>query len=492
MSRILVTVGTDHHPFQRLVDWADRYAQSHPEHDVFIQYGSAKAPSHPQRSALLDHAQLQTEINRADAVVCHGGPATITDIRRTGLRPVCVPRDPTRGEHVDEHQLRFAQRIARAGLVDLCGDIDGLDATVERALSRERAAVEADRPVAPGVQRVGEIVSDLVSQRRTDAGHAGSSGSAPAADSEALRVVFIGGQGRSGSTLLERALGQLPGVVSIGETVHLWDRGLRDNELCGCGQAFSSCPFWREVGQVAFGGWDQVDADRAVDLRFAVDRNRYLPLLMRPSMSGRYRQRHEAYLDRLHRLYQAVATVSGCSTIIDSSKHASYALLLSRMPSLDLRLLHVVRDSRAVAHAWTKTVARPEAGGIPMPVYGPAKAAVLWDVQNAVIEQLRHRHPYLRVRYEDFVQAPKDALLEASRFTGIDDDSAVLSMIHGDTLRLAPSHTVAGNPMRFVSGDVTIRSDESWLREMPPARRRFVAALTLPLQHHYGYSSRTR
>ena len=53
MSRILVTVGTDHHPFQRLVDWGDRYAARHPEHQVFIQYGSARPPAHALRSALL-------------------------------------------------------------------------------------------------------------------------------------------------------------------------------------------------------------------------------------------------------------------------------------------------------------------------------------------------------------------------------------------------------------------------------------------------------
>jgi hypothetical protein len=151
-----------------------------------------------------------------------------------------------------------------------------------------------------------------------------------------------------------------------------------------------------------------------------------------------------------------------------------------------------VRDCRAVAHAWTKTVARPEAGGIPMPVYGPAKAAVLWDVQNAVIERLGRGHPYLRVRYEDFVHAPKDALVDAARLAGIDDVGAVLSMLDGDTLTLGPSHTVAGNPMRFVSGRVTIRSDETWQESMPTVRRRLVGALTLPLQRHYGYGSRLR
>ncbi len=150
-------------------------------------------------------------------------------------------------------------------------------------------------------------------------------------------------------------------------------------------------------------------------------------------------------------------------------------------------MLHVVRDSRAVAHAWTKTIARPEADGVPMPVYGPAKAAILWDVQNAVIEQMHRRHPYLRVRYEDFVEAPKDVLLAAARFAGIEDDSRILQFLDGDTLHVNPSHTVAGNPMRFSSGDITIRSDQSWRTEMTTSRRRFVSAMTLPLQRHYGY-----
>jgi UDP-N-acetylglucosamine transferase subunit ALG13 len=478
VSRILVTVGTDHHPFQRLVDWADHYATTHPEHEVFIQYGSAVPPQHPWRSALLDHAQLLTEIERSDVVVCHGGPATITDVRRSGLIPICVPRDAVLGEHVDAHQQRFAARIASANLVDTQTDVANLDAAVEAAVARGRSSTDTAHAAAVGVRNVRDVVAGLLSKT-----------SKP---DEGIRVVFIGGQGRSGSTLIERALGELPGVVSVGETVHLWDRGLRDNELCGCGRPFRACEFWSRVGEVAFGGWDRLDADRAVDLRFAVDRNRYLPLLVRPQLSRAYERRHRAYIDRLQRLYRAIAEVSGATTIIDSSKHASYALLLSRMTTIDLRLLHVVRDSRAVAHAWTKTIARPEAGGIPMPVYGPAKAAVLWDVQNAVIERLGRHHRYLRIRYEDFVRAPKDALVDAAKLAGIDDTGAVLAMLDGDTLNLGPSHTVAGNPMRFVSGDVTIRSDETWQNDMTSARRRLVNALTLPLQHHYGYGTKPR
>src|SRR5258706_786037 len=72
----------------------------------------------------------------------------------------------------------------------------------------------------------------------------------------AVRVLFIGGMGRSGSTLLDRMLGSAPGVVSVGELRKFWRRGVVTNELCGCGQPIRECPFWRDVAREAFGGFE--------------------------------------------------------------------------------------------------------------------------------------------------------------------------------------------------------------------------------------------
>ena len=66
-------------------------------------------------------------------------------------------------------------------------------------------------------------------------------------------VLYIAGWGRSGSTLLERLLAEVDGVTLLGEVVHLWERGVREDELCACGTAFSGCPFWSEVGRVPRG-----------------------------------------------------------------------------------------------------------------------------------------------------------------------------------------------------------------------------------------------
>ena len=64
------------------------------------------------------------------------------------------------------------------------------------------------------------------------------------------QVLYIGGMGRSGSTLLAYLLGQLQGYVVAGELKFIWQNGIRDNELCGCGAPFRECAFWQGVGEV--------------------------------------------------------------------------------------------------------------------------------------------------------------------------------------------------------------------------------------------------
>jgi UDP-N-acetylglucosamine transferase subunit ALG13 len=487
-GRILVSVGTDHHPFDRVVGWADAWARDHPEDVVVVQHGSAREPVVAEGTPLLDHASLQREMDEADVVVCHGGPATLTEARRHGHLPICVPRDPLLGEHVDDHQQRFARHLARVGMVVIADD----EATFRNCLTRALAEPEQWRvPVAgteggeaaPGVTRIGELIDELVHKHR-GAQPLPSSDPGPRTD-RPVTVLYLGGQGRSGSTLLERAVGQLPGVVNVGELVHLWERGVRDDERCGCGEAFSRCEFWRKVGERGFGGWDRLDIDAVIRLRYQVDRNRYAPLLARPGVSPRYHLRQRRFADLLGRLYTAIADVSGAEVVVDSSKHGSYAWLLRQVPGVDLRVLHVVRDSRAVAFAWAKeSVERPEAPGSFMPVYGPWRSSTYWNAQNALLEALPG--PSRVVRYEDFVADPVVSLRRAAEL--LDHDPAEAdSLVDGHRMHLATAHTVAGNPMRFTTGDVTIRNDDAWQSAMPVGRQRLVTTLTTPLRQRYGY-----
>src|ERR1019366_6712916 len=97
-------------------------------------------------------------------------------------------------------------------------------------------------------------------------------------------------------------------------------------------------------------------------------RERYTPLLMLLNrvpaelLGGKLRR---AYEDALSRLYSAIREVAGKSVVVDSSREASQALVLARIPSIDLRVLHLVRDSRAVAFSYSRRKAQFRADNAP-------------------------------------------------------------------------------------------------------------------------------
>ena len=80
-------------------------------------------------------------------------------------------------------------------------------------------------------------------------------------------VLYIAGPGRSGSTLLDLVLGQVDGVVSIGELRNLWYAGFHGAWPCGCGKPVTECPFWSAVLARAFGSVESVCPESMQELR---------------------------------------------------------------------------------------------------------------------------------------------------------------------------------------------------------------------------------
>ncbi len=314
---------------------------------------------------------------------------------------------------------------------------------------------------------------------------------------QVVTVLYIGGRGRSGSTILARTLGQIPGVVNVGELSQLWSRGLRENERCGCGQPFHSCEFWRAVGDEAFGGWDNVDVDKLVGFMPYLERQRYAPhyaLAAKTSIRTRKMntviQECGSILERLHR---AIQRVSGAGVIVDSSKRWSYAVLLSMLPFADLRVMHLVRDSRAVAFSWGRIKESPAvAGGRLMPRMSPAKASRAWSLQNYSYDFFSGFAHLSRLRYEDFVSNPTLYLAETLIRVGFDVEADSLPVVRGREISVSVDHTVSGNPGRFRRGNIELQLDEEWRVKMRGADMNVVTTLTAPLLLKYGYLGRKK
>jgi hypothetical protein len=307
-----------------------------------------------------------------------------------------------------------------------------------------------------------------------------------------IPVLLIAGAPRSGSTLLDRVIGMHDGFCSAGELQFIWQRSFGENQLCGCGVPFYECAFWREVSEKAFGVEPQeVDQAAATRLKASVDDKRHLHWLVLKA-PPRFRSALLAYGDLLERLYGAVLQVSAARMVVDSSKDPRHGFVLSRLPRFEVHVVHLVRDPRAVAFSWKRVRRRPEIHwkSQDMMTQQTLASSARWTLHNVLVELLaRSAASYCRVRYEDFVVDPSAALSRIlAPYDWVDDKPAAVAA--GEVV-LEPSHTVAGNPMRFKNGPLNIELDDEWRTAMPLRDRLLVAAVTWPLLARYGYSLRT-
>jgi hypothetical protein len=302
-------------------------------------------------------------------------------------------------------------------------------------------------------------------------------------------VLYVAGVARSGSTLLNLLLGRLPGHVDVGETFYLWDAGLVKNQTCACGQPFQECPFWLEVGERAFGGWDNLDAQHVLALRNRVDATKRVAQVISPvSWSADFDADLQEYQGYVAALFRAVSATADGAVVVESSKRPSLATILRRDPSIDLRLVHLTRDPRGVAYSWSRKVAVPPGGGSRafMKQRPARQIARRWVTVNLMFEVMARRGtPRLLLRYEDLAEDPHRWLAELAMFSGLDPDELPDPVEGAEGLSFR-SHAVKGGRIRFQKS-LDIRLDERWRTEMDGRSRRLTEAITWPTRRLYGY-----
>ena len=288
-------------------------------------------------------------------------------------------------------------------------------------------------------------------------------------------------------------LGQAHGIVAVGELRYLWARGPVEDVLCTCGERFSKCSFWTAVGERAFGGWDRLPAAEVLALQQRVDRHRRLPEVFWGRVRGRRSRPVAAYITYLERLYEAILAVSGASVVVDSTKDPPHAWLLWRSNRIDLRIVHLIRDSRAVAYAWTKRMRRPEVQEreVFMDRERPHVIGWKWNDYNLLFGLLRRAQiPSVSIRYEDLAGDPAAALERALSLVADAAADGRSVQLEGGVFVRGEGHALSGNPGRFQVGPVEIRRDDDWRAALPRRQFWIVTAITLPLLMRYRYPLR--
>ena len=301
-------------------------------------------------------------------------------------------------------------------------------------------------------------------------------------------MLFIGGSGRSGSTLIDLLLNNHPSVQSVGE-VHRLNLYARDNcEPCTCGSPVSECSFWLEVEDEVrrLLGWNQ---DRnplqeteimlipaAVNPILATAQKAAMLAAPRPLgrlANGLFAPAHQKAIEMSLLWYDAIRNVTNTKIIIDSSKDARRLKGLYLTAPEQFRLLYMIRDGRAVcASAIRRT-------GMSM-----KQAAIEWkrsQRHTALTSRGIPAKSRLKIHYEDLCREPESTMLRACEFLGLEYHSEMLA------LRKSEAHNIGGNPMRFKTGEREIKLDEQWRAQLTDEERLEFDAIAGAQNRRLGY-----
>ena len=291
---------------------------------------------------------------------------------------------------------------------------------------------------------------------------------------------------RSGSTLLGMVLNSTPGFFSVGELRWFWSHANSGHKQCGCGETVLECPFWSDViSDLKKAG---IDIPRLAALTPRLTRTGNMPTIWARKFNPSTGRKWEELLAATQQLYQAVSNRCGGNIIVDGSKIPPQLMLLQEMQSVDLRILHLVRDGRGVAYSWEKRAARAikKKRGPRAKHRSAYNAMAVWMIQNFLLDRISRQHTYRTlIQYEDFATNPESTLLRSLKKLDLEIH---LTIPESREIILPETHSLGGSPKVRSSGTHRkIVLDDEWRHKMKPVTRIILSLVGLVWLRRYGY-----
>lgn len=298
------------------------------------------------------------------------------------------------------------------------------------------------------------------------------------------RMLYIGGAARSGSTLLGEMLGAQPRTFNAGELSLIWRDASRASS-CACGSSIPTCPVWGPALEAVEAGtgvtehdWGALAATRA---SLAPTRRAQRVIRLARTDRSTWSTEVRRLVTATNTLLEAVCREVDATTIVDSSKTPTGAIF-DTLIGQDVRLLHLVRDPRAVVSSSRRSrgVKRHNRDSLP-PGAGTLVATARWSQSNLGNLAISRWLPgTMLIRYEDLTHQPTAVLEQLCTSLQIAYDPSTID--NASLVLDGPSHAAVGNPTRANGLVRPIQTDLRWKTEVPPLHAPLVYAATWPLQ----------
>lgn len=281
-----------------------------------------------------------------------------------------------------------------------------------------------------------------------------------------MKIVYIGGCGHSGSTLLDALLNTHPSIVGLGEVEKIGQKFISEKARCACGERFSECPFWSKLfTKTAAYQVKQVRHIIQTKADYFLGREKYsfktwanLPVTL------------AEYMDSTRQVFEYASQQSGASVLVDSTKMVFRAEVLAKEYTDEFVLIHLIRDGRAVAWSYYKK-------------YGKILPFLrLWVAENLKFEMLKLRFAgkKITVSYEAFAANPTKVLRQIARLVEVDED------LFQTTDWTKACHQVNGN-MKIFNSNTHIKVDDGWRNNFPIYASVMYYLFLLPIHLYYRF-----
>jgi len=302
--------------------------------------------------------------------------------------------------------------------------------------------------------------------------------------------------------MLDNLVSNHPKIESLGELAQLTSHlnkgrtGISWDWTCTCGQSMDTCPVWAHVASIYkqqyFRSLSEVDTKikrsaRTHLFHFSMLLGAFLPndRIRRWTMSHAYHQNKLLETGRdLHRIIDAFRQTTGVEIIVDSSKTAAHlqALIVAKPHDVDLKLIHIVRDGRAVLYSKIKRSEKYKKYGASFKLF---PAIFGWCYSNLQILNTRcffRPEDIITLRYEDLCNKKESELRKICRQIGLifDDNMVFLSSEN--------KHNVGGTSHRFTwNADTPISLDDRYKKGLSVWRRAVFYLIAGVLHKKLGY-----